>query len=267
MERANKMIQRAENVLNITQTETGKWHINNKTKDYNTRHQALKEAMIIAKREGNTKIILKSHDGLIEKRDLQGKLDPKDYPNMSPEFKGELSHGCVIGKSECKFPDCRHEMACEKTAEELQKYLEKENYFEEPVPMTTESNVISEGDSVKKYFTYQEELNTLDDKTRKLKQAQENIFDKIKTDIETVFLAFEYDSINLKIELTEKGLKIIYPAKIYNDFEIIPPINTDLFTKLNELMGVTGMMNIENKTVLAGNHVYTIELIYDLEQK
>lgn len=118
--------------------------------------------------------------------------------------------------------------------------------------------------SVKKYFEYQEELNQLTMKMDEIKTLRDNLKDRLKTDITTVLLAFDYND-TAKIKLTRTGLTINLPVKVYNDYEIIHKIDTDLFTQLNNLMGITGKLNISNKHKEAGNTVYTLELIYELE--
>ena len=118
--------------------------------------------------------------------------------------------------------------------------------------------------SVKQYFEYQEELNQLTMKMDEIKTLRDNLKDGLKTDITTVLLAFYYND-TAKIKLTRTGLTINLPVKVYNDYEIIYKIDTDLFTQLNNLMGITGKLNISNKHKEAGNTVYTLELIYELE--
>lgn len=118
--------------------------------------------------------------------------------------------------------------------------------------------------SVKQYFEYQEELNQLTMKMDEIKTLRDNLKDGLKTDITTVLFAFDYND-TAKIKLTRTGLTINLPVKVYNDYEIINKIDTDLFTQLNNLMGINGELNISNKHKEAGNTVYTLELIYELE--
>lgn len=119
--------------------------------------------------------------------------------------------------------------------------------------------------SVKQYFTYQESINEYKNKLNKLESAQKDLIDEIKTDVETILIAYNYNELGTKIKITNKGLKIRIPVKVYNDYDICYKIDTDLFTQLNNLMGMNGRLNIENRTKYAGNMVYHIELIYELE--
>ena len=118
--------------------------------------------------------------------------------------------------------------------------------------------------SVKQYFEYQEELYTLNEKIDEIKTLRDDLQDGLKTEITSVLHAFNYNDF-AKIKLTKEGLTISLPVKIYNDYELIYKIDTKLFTYLNRLIGVSGKLNIINKHKEAGNTVYTLELIYELE--
>ena len=117
--------------------------------------------------------------------------------------------------------------------------------------------------SIKQYFDYQKEINLINTKKDKLEKAQKELYNTIKTDIETVFFALDCDEVGTEIELTKKGIEINYPVRIFNDDSILYKINTDLFTQLNNLIGVHGKLNIENtRQYTGGNHVYMLKLIY-----
>ena len=42
-------------------------------------------------------------------------------------------------------------------------------------------------------------------------------------------------------------------------------LDTELFTQLNNLMGMTGKLNMVKSTKQAGNHVYILEIKFDLK--
>ena len=141
--------------------------------------------------------------------------------------------------------------------EELQKLINKEEEVE---------NMSESIGSVNKYFNYQKDINMYKNKLTKLENLQKDLIDEIKTDVETILIAYNYNELGTKIKITNNGLKIRIPVKVYNDYDICYKIDTDLFTQLNKLMGMHGKLNIENKTKFAGDMVYHIELIYELEK-
>lgn len=145
------------------------------------------------------------------------------------------------------------------TVKELDRLIKKEE--------VNGVDVVSEAiSSVKQYFNYQEDINMYKDKLSKLEDAQKDLMNDIKTDVEDILSTYNYNELGTEIKITNTGLKIRIPVKIYNDHDICYKIDTDLFTQLNNLMGMHGRLNIENKTKYAGNMVYHIELIYELEE-
>ena len=141
--------------------------------------------------------------------------------------------------------------------EQKNKHDKTEKQTEDTINNVTKTNV-------KQYFEYQEELNQLTMKMDKIKTLRDNLKDGLKTDITTVLLSYDYND-TAKIKLTRTGLTITLPVKLYNDYEIIHKIDTELFTQLNKLMGITGKLNITGPHKEAGNQVYTLELIYNLD--
>lgn len=150
----------------------------------------------------------------------------------------------------CAYPFCEHNLDCNPNTVNVD-------------PIKKEVEVKKVG-SVKQYFDYQEELNTLRDKISKIEDAQKEIYENIKTDITSVFLAYDYSDLDFKIILTQEGIKIELYVQIYNDYQVIHPINTKLFYNLDELMGVSCKMNICDRRKIGGNQVYTLELTYEL---
>ena len=218
----------------------------------------------VNKNYDNVKIILKHENGLEEVLDKNGLPLKEAYSTIGDsKFNSyhcdELVKGCPVDYSPCYFPFCENNMACN---------VKGESKKEEVTVINQESTIDDVGadnvSSVKQHFDYQLELNTLDVKINKLKKAQEDIFNGIKTDIETIFIGYDCSTIDLEVKLTQHGIRIIYPVKKYNDYNIVSPVDTDLFTKLNQLMGVNGKLNIVKDKVLHGNHVYTIELDYEV---
>lgn len=155
---------------------------------------------------------------------------------------------CVNGGL-CSFPFCEHHLECENR--------------KDPVEHDKVMEVKTKG-SVKQYFTYQEDLNKLKNKISKIEDAQKEIYKNIKTDVTSIFIAHDYNDMDFKVELTPEGIKIELYVKVYNDYQIIHPINTSLFNHLDELMGISGKMNICDRRKIDGNQVYTLELTYEL---
>lgn len=147
----------------------------------------------------------------------------------------------------CAYPFCEHHMDCEKNK-----------------TIKSDKKAVKKMGSVKQYFNYQEELNNLKNKITKIEAAQKEIYENIKTDITSVFLAHDYDTLDFEIILTQDGIKIELYVKVYNDYKIIHPINTKLFHNLDELMNMSCEMNICDKRKINGNNMYTIELNYEL---
>lgn len=157
------------------------------------------------------------------------------------------THNCLHGGL-CSYPFCENKLNCNREGE---------------IAAADEEDV-NKLTSVKQYFTYQEELNTLQSKINKLESAQKDIYDGIRVDITTVFLSHGYNTTDFEIELTSSGICITLYVKKFNDSQLVSGINTELFTHLNELMNMPGKINIVNDQVVAGNHVYAIELYYEL---
>jgi len=151
----------------------------------------------------------------------------------------------------CAYPFCEHKLDCTGNSEPTKE-----------IPLNGEE--VKKLTGVKQYFDYQEELNNLKHKLTKIETAQKEIYDNIKTDITSIFIAYDYSDLDFKIKLTPDGIRIELQVKIYNDYEIVHQINTKLFRSLDDLMGMPGKMNIQGERKVAGNNVYTIELTYEL---
>lgn len=159
----------------------------------------------------------------------------------------------------CLFPYCENELACENDhlLDDIVEDSKEEVIKVETLP---ESKVIS---NVEQYFQCQEKLNGLEEEKARLTQEKKKIFRKVKTDIETVFIALDCNELGTKVELTQSGIKIIYPVKVFNDYQSTL-IDTDLFTQLNNVMGMKGKLNMTGETKKAGNYIRILELIYEL---
>jgi len=171
---------------------------------------------------------------------------------------GEVVNTCTIAGTNCFFPYCENDLSCDKKEE----HMTDKPVTVQPIihPPKKEVKPIS---NVKLYFQCQEKINRLDQQREKLIQEKEEIFQKVKTDIETVFLALDCEELGTNIELTKDGVKITYPVKVFNDYQSTL-IDTDLFTQLNNVMGRKGKLNIMKEIKTAGNYVRNIEINYSL---
>ena len=241
-------------IIEINQNKKLEWEIYGET--YDSPFKAISK--VIAKessKHDELDIQLNFQNGLTQLRNHKGELYPEEYKNNTT--CKEVVRGCPVVKSSCQFPSCKLDMACEKTKEELDEFLNKNNNI---IPM--ESEIVTS--SIKQYFDYQEEINTINNKKNKLEKAQKELYDNIKTDIETVFTAFDSWDLGNGIKLTPEGIEIKYPVKIKNDYGLLYPLNTDLFTQLNKVIGVNGTLDIESEREFAGHKVYTLILTYKL---
>lgn len=201
------------------------------------------------------------------KRKDNGELYEEDFPNtgkylINKEAKIErLVHGCYIKKTPCYFPMCENNIACKQIDKVKQEDPDVMKKGELKKPSVTGEGKVT---SLDQFFTHQKELNTLEDEMTKLKNQQKDLYKDIKTDIETVFIALDCEEPGTEIEITQKGIEIIYPVRVYNDYETLK-VNTDLFTQLNKLIGMNGTMSIQSQTKVAGNIVYKLTLKYELE--
>lgn len=190
---------------------------------------------------------------------------------------------CEVAKDilPCYFPFCEHDLACKKN--NIPKLVKEPKYQgkikrngktyttrlcndedEEVNETKALKNEVDNMNSIKQYFDYQKEINMINSKKDKLEKAQKELYNHIKTDIETVFLALDCDEVGTKIELTKTGIEIYYPVRIKNDYGILYPLNTDLFTQLNKVIGVKGKLDIEGKKYCYGDYVYPLVLRYEL---
>lgn len=182
-----------------------------------------------------------------------------------PENQGEIQNVenyCEVCRTlnndpvPCNFPYCTEDLACEK----------------EPVietPTETDNNIsvddgLSKESPVVEFFKYQKRLNDLEKEKSELEKNKNEVFQKVKTDIQTIFIALDCEELNTKIELTKTGLRISYPLHVVNDYQT-RLLDTDLFTQLNKLIGMTGKLNMVNSEKQAGNYVYVLEIDYDLK--
>lgn len=188
----------------------------------------------------------------------------------------------INGDNPCFFPFCEHDLACKKNTV-VPKLVNGPKYqgkikrngklyttrlcdSEDEAVNETKAlkNEVDNMSSIKQYFDYQKEINMINSKKDKLEKAQKELYDNIKTDIETVFLALDCDEVGTKIELTKTGIEIRYHARIKNDYGILYPLNTDLFAQLNKVIGVKGKLDIEGKKYCYGDYVYPLVLRYEL---
>ena len=149
--------------------------------------------------------------------------------------KGIITHTCITGEA-CSFPYCERDMKCirhkkEKDDVEPIKKLDQEN--------KKEANKVT---SVNQYFNYQKEINMIEYKINKLREAQKEIYENIETDVRTVFLSADFHD-EFKVELKPNMIKIFLYLKKYNDYKIVHPIDIQLFRSLDELMGRSGELN------------------------
>ena len=202
---------------------------------------------------------------------------------MIIEINQNKNKECEInGDNPCFFPFCEHDLACKKNTV-VPKLVNGPKYqgkikrngklyttrlcdSEDEAVNETKAlkNEVDNMSSIKQYFDYQEEINTINNKKNKLEKAQKELYDNIKTDIETVFTAFDSWELGNEIKLTPEGIEIKYPVKIKNDYGLLYPLNTDLLTQLNNVIGVNGTLNIESERKFAGHKVYTLILTYKL---
>ena len=172
---------------------------------------------------------------------------PKGYGEIQ-----EVVQVCENSEGACTFPFCETDLNCE-----------HKNTVEETAPVTDGLRETKPVNNVEAFFTCQEKLNTLEKEKNRLLQEKNEVFKKVKTDIETVFIALDCEEIGTKITLTGKGLTISYPLRVYNKYQTTL-INTDLFTQLNKVMGMKGKLSMSDETKLGGNMVRLMELIYEL---
>lgn len=178
----------------------------------------------------------------------------------------EIVNTCEKTKEPCKFPYCEMDLACE--TKTLQEAMDETT--EEPAPNTDENKntnttitVDKPADNVAVFFECQNQINQLNQEKTRLEKAKKEAFDKLKTDIQTVFIALDCEDFGTKITLTDKGLNISYPVRVFNKYQTTL-VDTDLFTQLNNLMGMKGKLSMAEETKVAGNFVRIIELIYEV---
>ena len=175
------------------------------------------------------------------------------WKENKPQGYGEINetvNECTTNKEACTFPYCEKNLICKKD-----NTTDKEKTTVENKP---------EDDNVTAFFKCQEKLNTIEQEKQNILKHKEEAFNKVKIDIETIFIALECDVTDLDIQLTNKGIKISFSVKVFNGYETIPAVNTDLFTQLNKLLGVNGKLSLSGDTKIAGNHVRIINLIYEI---
>lgn len=183
------------------------------------------------------------------------------------ENEAEIEHvevycGVTDELTPCNFPYCENDLTCEKETEVETVGVDA---IQGPVgrctPVPTKLNDESD---INKFFQYQKRLNDLEKEKIELEKNKKEVFQKVKTEIETIFLALDCDELGTKIELTKNGLTISYPVRVLNDYQTML-LDTELFTQLNNLMGMTGKLNMVKSTKQAGNHVYILEIKFDLK--
>ena len=118
----------------------------------------------------------------------------------------------------CYFPFCENDLACKKNTV-VPKLVNEPKYQgkikrngklyttrlcddeDEAVNETKAlKNEVDNMSSIKQYFDYQKEINMINSKKDKLEKAQKELYNNIKTDIETVFLALDCEELGTKIE-------------------------------------------------------------------
>lgn len=193
------------------------------------------------------------------------KWDENNYRRLTDE--GEVNQ-CSVTDTLCNFPYCENNLQCENT-DERDTILENPKPVKEvsvdthervgrctPTPTKTKSNS-------ELFFECQKRLDKLAEEESEIENHKKTIFEKLKTDIETVFLALDCEELGTKIELTPRGLRISYPVHVLNDYQT-RLFDTDLFTQLNNVIGMTGKFSIGKEAKIGGNHNYMVELIYEL---
>lgn len=187
--------------------------------------------------------------------------------NVTEDIHGPIKETvsiCTDGESACFFPFCEEDLACDEYIT-LQEAMDRDKELqveEETVPQTT----ITEdkpANTVAGFFECQKQLNQLDLEKQRLKKEKAELFNKLKVDIETIFLALDCEELGTKITLTDKGLNISYPVRVFNKYQTTL-VDTDLFTQLNKLLGMKGKLSMAEETKVAGNMVRVIMLIYEI---
>ena len=184
------------------------------------------------------------------------------------ENEAEIEHvevycGVTDELTPCNFPYCENDLTCEK--EETEVETVGVEAIQGPVGRCTlVPTKLNDESDINKFFQYQKRLNDLEKEKIELEKNKKEVFQKVKTEIETIFLALDCDELGTKIELTKNGLTIRYPVRVLNDYQTML-LDTELFTQLNNLMGMTGKLNMVKSTKQAGNHVYILEIKFDLK--
>ena len=175
----------------------------------------------------------------------------------------EVYCGVTDELTPCNFPYCENDLTCEK--EETEVETVGVEAIQGPVGRCTlVPTKLNDESDINKFFQYQKRLNDLEKEKIELEKNKKEVFQKVKTEIETIFLALDCDELGTKIELTKNGLTISYPVRVLNDYQTML-LDTELFTQLNNLMGMTGKLNMVKSTKQAGNHVYILEIKFDLK--
>ena len=188
--------------------------------------------------------------------------------NVTEDIHGPINETvsiCTDGESACFFPFCEEDLACDERIT-LQEAIDRDNLKEETVEkatIQTTENVDKPANTVAGFFECQKQLNQLEEEKQRLKKEKAELFNKLKVDIETIFLALDCEELGTKITLTDKGLNISYPVRVFNKYQTTL-VDTDLFTQLNKLLGMKGKLSMAEETKVAGNMVRVIELIYEI---
>ncbi len=201
-----------------------------------------------------------SEDNLNVKHCQEYKWDENNYRRLSDE--GEVNH-CSINEDElCHFPFCEEDLKCEKDEPQVTAELITEDKHLERVGKCT-TTPTGEKSNSELFFECQKRLDKLAEEEREIENHKKEVFEKLKTDIETVFLALDCEELGTKIELTPRGLRISYPVHVLNDYQT-RLFDTDLFTQLNNVIGMTGKFSMGKEAKIGGNYNYMVELIYEL---
>ncbi|MBQ6220046.1 MAG: hypothetical protein IJH63_00250 [Methanobrevibacter sp.] len=267
------------NILRVQQDNDGVWNVGSYTnKDYDL---SLLHATRLASKQYNHDciIVMEYFNGYYRKYSSDGELLNEYYNNTGDgvnDYKvDEIVTGCPVSETPCYFPFCTNNLSCNfmPTNVVIEDNDNVDEIITSPVngelvePVKEEKEVEKVGcmTSVKQYFNYQEELTLVRRKLDDIIYEQKELGKEIKTDIRTVFTAYDIPNLTYDVELTGKGIRIKMYSKKYNNDELITPINTDLLLKLNKLIGMDALLNIQSERKVAGNHVHVLELIYELE--
>lgn len=119
-------------------------------------------------------------------------------------------------------------------------------------------------DSVREYFGLQERFNSLNRELLEVKKCKEGLLDKVRIDVESVFLAFDDFCGTYRVVLTDSGLRIVLDLKRYNDYGLVDMVPVGLIVGLDNLMGVGGVLNVIGERMVGGNLVCSLELVYEV---